>query len=159
MKFFLTDKIADVTVSRRNLRALLAKLDGHPPDSNCTITKMSEDLSQRLILRAEPDEKHYGDRPYPPGGMHPSTERAMEIEPLSPVHPPEDCPECVFVGALSLVEGTSYDIYRCGDGFVARFGVDGDYLSNTTFGGGLPIFANGWRAVLYTSDDDPNARA
>ena len=33
----LTDHAVHITLSERNLRALLAKLDGHPPDSVCTI--------------------------------------------------------------------------------------------------------------------------
>jgi hypothetical protein len=69
-----------VTLSRRNLLALLAKLD--EPASWRTIVGgyvyCDEELFDgvRLAVRAEPDELHYADRE-PPGPMLPSTEAAV----------------------------------------------------------------------------------
>lgn len=63
-----------LVVSRRNLLALLVKLDGHPSDSFCMIGGGSE--APGFFLKAEPDEVHYAYRPF--GLMHPSTERAMK---------------------------------------------------------------------------------
>jgi hypothetical protein len=62
-----------VTLSRRNLMALLVKLDGWPKDSECSIT-----LGQ-LLVHAEPDEVHYANRP-PRGAMHPATEEAISFQ-------------------------------------------------------------------------------
>lgn len=59
-----------VTLSRRNLLTLLAKLDGHPPNSGMTIS------SGELTVIAEEDETHYANRP-PAGPMHPDTEDAI----------------------------------------------------------------------------------
>lgn len=57
-----------IVLSRRNLLSLLAKLDGHPKGSACTLFR------QGWGIRAEEDEKHYKSRPYAPGPMHPETE-------------------------------------------------------------------------------------
>jgi len=77
---------------------------------------------------------------------------------LEPTHLPEECPTCKFVGKLSIVDGHVYDLYRCGDGFVARHGPEGEYLSNTGHGGGLTLYAPGWRAVLYREGESDHAR-
>ena len=78
---------------------------------------------------------------------------------LKPTHLPEDCPTCKFVGKLEVVEGDVYDLYRCGDGFVARTDSDGpSYLSNTGHGGGLTLYAPGWRAILYREGESDHAR-
>jgi hypothetical protein len=69
-----------VTLSRRNLRTLLAKLDGHPPGSARAIMK-DVDRATTLVVRAEEDDAHYADRP--PGAMHPLTE--AEIVRAGPV--------------------------------------------------------------------------
>jgi hypothetical protein len=58
-----------VFLSRRNLTALLAKLDGWPEGSACTIVK------GQLMVCAERDDAHYRGRI--PGAMHPSTELAI----------------------------------------------------------------------------------
>lgn len=58
-----------VVLSRRNLRSLLAKLDGAPTESAMTIYKAG------VFVTAEEDGEHYGD--VRPGAMHPATERAM----------------------------------------------------------------------------------
>lgn len=69
---------ATIVVSRRNLLALLAKLDGSPEDSARVIGKMDVVGGPQVWLKAETDEEHYGSRPYGPGPMHPDTERRMQ---------------------------------------------------------------------------------
>lgn len=59
-----------IVLSRRNLLTLLAKLDGFPPDSACSITGGFE--APNIWIRAEEDEEHYARRPA--GEMHPVTE-------------------------------------------------------------------------------------
>lgn len=63
-----------LVVSRRNLLTLLAKLDGSPPRSACTLRGGQE--APGFYLRAEPDEVHYADRPF--GIMHEETERVLQ---------------------------------------------------------------------------------
>lgn len=63
-----------VYLSRRNLEVLLAKLDGNPPDSACTIFR-EFDRSTTLVVMAQENDAHYGDRK--PGPMHETTERAI----------------------------------------------------------------------------------
>jgi len=64
-------------LSRRNLLSLLAKLDGHPPDSACIIGGGTDALG--FFVKAEEDDVHYADRGYPKWGeMHPDTEEAMK---------------------------------------------------------------------------------
>lgn len=67
-----------IVLSRRNLRAMLAKLDGHPPRSYCTLIKDDDEGGPRLILIAEDDARHYSGRGYPPGELDPATEEAMQ---------------------------------------------------------------------------------
>lgn len=65
----------DVALSRRNLLALLSKLDH--PDSACTLTKYEDGVTLRVT--AESDEDHYRDRPEGgPGPMVEWTERDIE---------------------------------------------------------------------------------
>jgi hypothetical protein len=72
--------VVRVVLSRRNLRALLAKLEGHPPGSACTLTYRSAD-GPTLIVSAEPDAVHYvhpeRDHPGVRGAMHPDTEKRI----------------------------------------------------------------------------------
>jgi hypothetical protein len=65
-----------VTLSRRNLLTLLAKLDGHPSNSACSIF-LAGDEGPGLLVRGEENDAHYGNRPAPPGAMHPETEAQM----------------------------------------------------------------------------------
>gem|GEM_PF-6708962 len=68
-----------VTLSERNLKALLAKLAGSPPNSACTLTYDTRD-GVVLIVQAEPDALHYAnpERDIPhPGPMHPDTEERI----------------------------------------------------------------------------------
>jgi len=62
-----------ITLSRRNLLALLQKLDTMG-DSACTIVRQC-DNGWGVVVTAEPDEVHYADRL--PGAMHPVTETAL----------------------------------------------------------------------------------
>ena len=61
-----------VVLSRRNLLTLLAKLAGHPSDSACSV--MWREPGATLLVHAEADALHYGQRVEPPGPMHPDTE-------------------------------------------------------------------------------------
>ena len=65
-----------VTLSRRNLLTLLAKLDGYPADSACTIVFPGVEGPQ-LRVHAEEDAQHYAHRAAPPGPMHPDTEERV----------------------------------------------------------------------------------
>ena len=60
-----------VELTRRNLVALLAKLDGHPPDSARTLI----DPEDRIAVRAVEDAAHYADRM--PGPLHEDTAEAI----------------------------------------------------------------------------------
>jgi hypothetical protein len=66
-----------VTLSRRNLLTLLAKLDGHPSNSACTILLTGGGEGPELLVRAEDNDAHYQSRPEPPGSMHPDTEAQL----------------------------------------------------------------------------------
>ena len=67
MKFIQSDAACCLELTRRNLTALLAKLDGHPPNSACTLI----DPDNKIVVRAVEDEAHYTDRP--PGELHSDT--------------------------------------------------------------------------------------
>lgn len=58
-----------IELSRRNLRALITKLDGHPENSACTI------FYDGWSVKAVEDDKHYGNRA--PGPMVPATEKKL----------------------------------------------------------------------------------
>lgn len=73
MKVDVGSRYVAVTLSRRNLLVLLAKLDGHPAGSAATIHIKSGEVT--LVVSAEEDAVHYKDRE--PGEMHPDTERAL----------------------------------------------------------------------------------
>jgi hypothetical protein len=71
--------VVQVTLSRRNLLALLAKVDGHPAVSSKAIIFPGTDNEPTLVVLAASDETHYGRRSC--GPMHPATEawiRAFE---------------------------------------------------------------------------------
>lgn len=68
-----------VTLSRRNLLSLLAKLDGHPPDSACTIVSPSF-YDVKVLVSGEEDEVHYASAErlgLAAGPMHPDTEAKL----------------------------------------------------------------------------------
>lgn len=67
-----------IALSRRNLLTLLAKLDGHPPFSDCTIIFPGSRHEPTLYVHGEDDLTHYGRRLEPPGPMHPETEAWVE---------------------------------------------------------------------------------
>lgn len=60
-----------VELTRRNLNALLAKLDGNPPNSACTLTAPGS----TFFVKAVEDVEHYADRQ--PGRMVEETERML----------------------------------------------------------------------------------
>lgn len=62
-----------IELTRRNLTALLAKLDGHPPDSACTLVAPTSDGP--YAVKAVEDAEHYGARK--PGPLHASTAEAL----------------------------------------------------------------------------------
>jgi hypothetical protein len=79
MRLEMSSRVVRVILSERNLKALLAKLEGHPRNSECTITYDTRDGVQ-LFVSAEPDAIHYAnpERDLPvPGLMHPDTEEAI----------------------------------------------------------------------------------
>ncbi len=57
MRTTVHDGVTTVVVSRRNLWALLAKLDGNPPNSACTLVGPSR--YPTTVLQAEEDDVHY----------------------------------------------------------------------------------------------------
>ncbi len=67
-------EVVEVVLSRRNLLTLVAKLDGHPPQSAATILGPEEEGRPTLVVRAEEDGLHYRRRGFGPGRMHPLTE-------------------------------------------------------------------------------------
>lgn len=74
-------------LSRRNLQALLVKLD--QPGSACTIIGGRDAPGFTVI--AEDDDVHYSDRE--PGVMHPETEYRMLHEMIPDSHERPDGPE------------------------------------------------------------------
>lgn len=74
-----TGNTTKVTLSRRNLLALLAKLDGYPPESACELYKDFGSDVGRIRVLAEEDGPHYKrtELPYP-GPMHPATEARIK---------------------------------------------------------------------------------
>lgn len=75
-------EMTTLVVSRRNLLSLLAKLDGNPPGSACTLGAPA--AYGAFFITAEEDDEHYShpDRlrdvgSSEAGAMHPDTERAI----------------------------------------------------------------------------------
>ena len=60
-----------IELTRRNLLVLLAKLDGYPPDSACTII----DSTGYIAVKAVEDAEHYSGRD--PGRMAAETEAVL----------------------------------------------------------------------------------
>ena len=75
MKYVPGDEtnIQRIELSRRNLISLLAKLDGNPPNSACTLI----DPDNRIAVKAVEDAEHYEAEGRLPGPMHEDTEKAM----------------------------------------------------------------------------------
>ncbi len=75
--------IVTVVLSERNLRALLAKLEGKPPQTQCMIVCDDLATSTHLRVKAETDQMHYFARRLEgkkPGKMHPDTEEYIKAE-------------------------------------------------------------------------------
>ncbi len=89
-----------VFLSRRNVETLLAKLDGYPPDSACTIVGPAL-YDEAFAVTAEEDCPHYdhesrGEVRGEAGTMHPDTE--IEIGNADPFH----CAACGRAFPLGL---------------------------------------------------------
>lgn len=65
--------VAVVTLSRRNLLALLHKLE-MPGSARTLTTGYDCPEGWSLIVRSESDSEHYGARSEPPGALHPESE-------------------------------------------------------------------------------------
>ena len=63
--------VVGIELTRRNLKALLAKLDGNPPNSACTLV----DRTNAAYVKAVEDVEHYADRA--PGALHEDTAKAL----------------------------------------------------------------------------------
>lgn len=76
MKLYETPSGIEITLSRRNILALLHKLDWE--DSERTLEKICDNGKGRklITLVAEEDDDHYGDDI--PGEMHPKTENFIK---------------------------------------------------------------------------------
>lgn len=74
MKLEQTASRVIVTLSKRNLLALLVKVDDKDSAKTIFTDEYLLATGKRLVVKAEPDAKHY-DRPYPPGRMHPKAEQ------------------------------------------------------------------------------------
>lgn len=73
-------RLALVTLSRRNLETLLAKLDGFPTDSVASLTLNLGHAGEgewALIVHAQEDRDHYPRLGREPGPMHPETEARL----------------------------------------------------------------------------------
>lgn len=89
---FEGERRVEVTLSRRNLLALLHKLDmpgstRQLENNDCyedgvqTSSALGEDRTispTTLVLRCEDDDEHYARRALGPGFMHPDTERFVQ---------------------------------------------------------------------------------
>ena len=75
IKSFIGGRVC-IELSRRNLQSLLAKLNGHPPSSRCTLIRPC-DNGLMLEVKAVENDTAYANRDVPPGPMHPSTEAQL----------------------------------------------------------------------------------
>ena len=73
----VTRTLVEITLSRRNLLTLLAKLDGFPPGPAWIAIDSGNEVPV-LVVRAEEDDKHYSKRDEPPGPMSASTEQRIK---------------------------------------------------------------------------------
>ena len=81
----LTDTTPKLYLSRRNLIALLSKLDrdNSGEDTACTIIKQQQDgpaykqTMKQIAVIAVQDEDYYGAQKRPAGEMHPSDEKKL----------------------------------------------------------------------------------
>lgn len=80
MKILAVDELGvAITLSRRNLETLLAKLDGHPEGSACSIMKHQTVNGEEMTLwiHAEDNDEHYESSGGFAGRMHPDTEERI----------------------------------------------------------------------------------
>jgi hypothetical protein len=71
-------EVVQVTLSRRNLLSLLAKVDGHPAVSSGAIIFPGTGAEPTLVVVSESDSVHYAKRTGP-GPMHPATEAWIRV--------------------------------------------------------------------------------
>lgn len=84
--------VIHIALSRRNLAAMLHKLD-YFPDSALRIESDPECFGGwQLVFTGETDQDHYGDRPLPPGLMHPWTEYHLNSPYVVGEETPPDTP-------------------------------------------------------------------
>lgn len=88
-----------IELSRANLQALLAKLDGHPPDTSCVLLRYDASAQCYLRVHAVENSEHYLHRDR--GIMHSDTEQEMAnpgwckgCTPDPEVSPGEACSGC-----------------------------------------------------------------
>lgn len=103
MKVIQYGPVTRVILSRRNLLALLAKMDGYPPDSGCSIEGGSD--AQGYVISAEEDNIHYRDRPA--GRMHPVTEPQTTRPPTGTVWGIGPSPEALLITRKEKPSGGS----------------------------------------------------
>ena len=70
--------VAEVTLSRRNLLALLHKLE-MPGSARTLMTDYDCPDGWVLAVRSEPDDEHYGQRLAPPGPLHPASKVLVSV--------------------------------------------------------------------------------
>ena len=63
-----------IELTRRNLMSLLAKLDGNPPNSACTLIDPDDQVAVKAVENAE----HYEAEGRAPGPMHEATEEVLQ---------------------------------------------------------------------------------
>ena len=75
IKSFIGGRVC-IELSRRNIKSLLAKLNGHPPSSRCTLVRPCEN-GLYLEIKAVENDTHYSKPDREPEPMHPSTEAQL----------------------------------------------------------------------------------
>lgn len=82
----ITDNTPKVYLSRRNLLALLSKLDRQAAgeETHCTIIKNKQpgkaeynQTMERILVIAVDDDEYYGSQQRPAGEMHPADEKNL----------------------------------------------------------------------------------
>lgn len=84
--------VAVVTLSRRNLLALLHKLE-MPGSARTLTTDYACPEGWSLIVRSESDGEHYGSRSEPPGPLHPASELFVHLT-SGTEHESSEQPDC-----------------------------------------------------------------
>jgi len=100
------DHVIGVVLSRRNLLTLIAKLDGVPEDSACTI--LAPIQYGPFFVKAEEDAEHYHhperEAQGEAGVMHPATERVLSDVKIEAVSAVKHSPFGTFVSIPAPTE-------------------------------------------------------